>query len=104
MKQFLLATVAMLALAAPAMAFTNQRPGVELYNGTMSLTCRPEGLERGDRDPVVRTYINLDLDGQNDFAAKSFTVRHELLNGRIINRDDQYTGRVSKDAGVAQWY
>jgi hypothetical protein len=103
MKKFLLATVAVLALAGPAMAFTNQRPGVELNDGITSLTCHPK-LDRSDRDPVVRTYITIELDGHNDFAAKSFTVRHELLGGRIIDRDNQYTGRLWKDAGIAQWY
>jgi hypothetical protein len=104
MKNLLLATVAVLAIAGPAMAFTNQRPATELNDGPTSLTCHPEHMDHSDRDPVVRTYISIDLDGSNDFAAKSFTVRHELLNGRIIDRDDQYTGRLHKDRGIAQWY
>ena len=103
MKKLVLATVALLAIAGPAMAFTDHGHSVELNDGMTSLTCHPV-LDRNDRDPVVRTYITVDLDGHNDFAAKSFTVRHELLNGRIIDRDNQYTGRISKDRGIAQWY
>ena len=104
MKKSLAAALLIVACAAPAMAFTDRGRNVELNDGTTSLTCHPPVVDSTDRDPVVRTYITVDLDAKNDFAAKSFTVRHELLSGRIIDRDDQYTGRLSKDAGIAQWY
>jgi hypothetical protein len=52
----------------------------------------------------VRILILMDLDASNDWTARTFTVEHALWSRHIINRDDQYTGRVSKDHGVAQWH
>jgi hypothetical protein len=93
--------LAFCAMATPsAQAFTDAR--VTPPDGAFSLDCRPlSGPEIGDRDPTVRILISMDLDASNDWTARTFTVEHALWSRHIINRDDQYTGRISKDHGVA---
>jgi hypothetical protein len=90
MKRLLLAAVATAALAAPVMAFTTGQQGRVAVHERQTLTCWPQE-DRNDRDPVVRTYINLILDPSNDFFATTLEVQHALRSGRRINRDDQYT-------------
>ncbi len=105
MKKLLpiISMITTMALIGPALPFTSNDT-VELDEGYTALVCYPTSIIRTDRDPVVRTYITIDLDAKNDYTARSLMVVHELLSGRMVNRDDQYTGKVFKDYGKAQWY
>jgi hypothetical protein len=102
MRKLLLAAAAAVVLATPAMAFSEANNQVMLQD-IEALICHP-ALDHSDRDPVVRTYVNLELDGTRDWTAKSFTVTHESFSGRMISRDDQYTGRLLKTPGKAEWF
>jgi hypothetical protein len=96
MRKLLLAAAAAVVLATPAMAFSEANNQVMLQD-IEALICHP-ALDHSDRDPVVRTYVNLELDGTRDWTAKSFTVTHESFSGRMISRDDQYTRSPIEDA------
>ena len=56
------------------------------------LECRPP-LDRKDRNPVVKTFVNLSF--KNGDEVQEFTVIHELFDGRKIDRSNQYTGTVA---------
>lgn len=90
----------LLALVSPAAAFNAVPDAVTVGPSTM-LVCHPQ-LDRSDRDPVVRTYVQLELDQDHKpwpGSIKTFTVQHELLSGRMIQRDDQYSARGGLTSG-----
>ena len=64
------------------------------------LVCRPP-LDRNDRNPVVKTFVNLTF--KSGHEVQDFTVIHELFNGRKIDRSDQYTGTVAHVPGHNEW-
>jgi hypothetical protein len=90
-----LTTAAVLvALATPAMAFTAAPQDPPLGSG-IYLTCKPP-LDRSDRDPVISTMVSVEFLPDTNYHVKSFDVIHNLFSSRTINRNDQYSGTVSK--------
>jgi len=64
------------------------------------LECRPP-LDRKDRNPVVKTFVNLSF--KNGHEVQEFSVIHELFDGRKIDRSNQYTGTVTHVPGQNEW-
>jgi hypothetical protein len=58
-------------------------------------------LDRNDRDPVVKTFVNLTF--KSGYEVQEFTVIHELFDGRRIDRSNQYTGTVAHVPGKNEW-
>ena len=97
MKKLLLATAMSVAILGSAKAGFQAAPDI---GSSVSLVCRPP-LDRNDRNPVVKTLVNLSF--KNGYEVQEFTVIHELFNGRKIDRSDQYTGTVAHVAGRNEW-
>jgi hypothetical protein len=96
MKKLLLTAMSVAVLGTAQGGF--QAPpdiGSNLY-----LVCRPP-LDRNDRNPVVKTVVNLTF--KNGHEVQDFTVIHELFNGRKIDRSDQYTGTVAHVPNHTEW-
>jgi hypothetical protein len=94
MRKLLTPAAVLVALATPAMAFTAAPQDPPLGSG-IYLTCKPP-LDRSDRDPVVSTMVSVEFVRDTNYHVKSFDVIHSLFSGRTINRNDQYSGTVSK--------
>jgi hypothetical protein len=97
MKTLLLATTMIVAVFGSAKAGFQAPPDI---GSSVALVCRPP-LDRNDRNPVVKTFVNLTF--KNGYEVHEFTVIHELFNGRKIDRSDQYTGTVLHVAGHNEW-
>ena len=97
MKKLLLATAMSVAVFGSAQAGFQAAPDI---GSSVYLVCRPP-LDRNDRNPVVKTFVNLSF--KNGYEVQEFTVIHELFDGRKIDRSDQYTGTVAHVPGQNEW-
>jgi hypothetical protein len=102
MRKLLTPAAVLVALATPAMAFTAAPQDPPLGSG-IYLTCKPP-LDRSDRDPVISTMVSVEFLPDTNYHVKSFDVIHNLFSGRTINRNDQYSGTVSKKEDYQEWY
>jgi hypothetical protein len=94
-----LLTAACLGLALIGRADAGFQPAPDIGN-SVSLVCRPP-LDRKDRNPVVKTLVELSLKGGHD--VQEFTVIHELFDGTKRDRSNQYTGTVGHVPGKNEW-
>jgi hypothetical protein len=58
-------------------------------------------LDRNDRNPVVKTFVELSL--KSGHEVQEFTVIHELFDGTKRDRSNQYTGTVAHVPGKNEW-
>jgi hypothetical protein len=72
-------------------------PGI---GSSVNLECRPP-LDGKDRNPVVKTFVNLSF--KNGHEVQEFSVIHELFDGRKIDRSNQYTGTATHVPGQNEW-
>jgi hypothetical protein len=97
MKKQLLGTAMGAALFGSAQAGFQAPPDI---GSSVNLVCRPP-LDRNDRNPVVKTVVNLSF--KNGHEVQEFTVIHELFDGTTRDRSNQYTGTVAHVAGKNEW-
>jgi hypothetical protein len=101
MKRLLLASAAVLGLAGPSHAFTNQ--AATPINQYTHLECVPtyEQPRDHDRNPAYKISVDLQLNGQQ---VTEIDAQHVLVDGTAIDRNDQY-GKASvwQKPGYNEW-
>ena len=97
MKALLLVTAMSVSVLGTAQAGFQAAPDI---GSGVYLVCRPP-LDRNDRNPVVKTFVNLTF--KNGYEVQEFTVIHELFDGTTRDRSNQYTGTVAHVPGKNEW-
>jgi hypothetical protein len=96
MKYSLIVAISVAALSGAQAGFK----GAPDLGSSVNLICRPP-LDRNDRNPVVKTFVNISF--KNGYEVEELSVIHERFDGQTVDRSKQYSGTVAHVAGHTEW-